>query len=97
MYAAALRVELRVPNVQSLKGKRAVVKSVLSQIGQQKGLGASEVDHQNLWQRATLGVAAVAPQAGQLERIIHGLERELRRRPDIEVLDIHVAYLEDPA
>jgi uncharacterized protein YlxP (DUF503 family) len=97
MYVVALRVELRIPNVQSLKGKRAIVKSVINQIGQQTGVAAAEVDHQDLWQRTAVGVSAVSAQAGHLQRIIHSIERDLRRRPDIEVLDVFVDYLEDPS
>lgn len=97
MYVAALRVELRVPNVQSLKGKRAIVKSVIKQVGHQSGVAAAEVDHQDLWQRASIGISAVSPQAGHLERMIHSIERDLRRRPDIEVLDVFVGYMEDPS
>jgi uncharacterized protein YlxP (DUF503 family) len=97
MYVAALRVELRVPNVQSLKGKRAIVKAVINQVGQQNGVAAAEVDHQDLWQRAALGISAVSAQAGHLERVVHSIERDLRRRPDIEVLDIFVDYLDDPS
>jgi uncharacterized protein YlxP (DUF503 family) len=97
MYIAALRVELRVPNVQSLKGKRAIVKSVINQIGQQNAVAVAEVDHQDLWQRASLGISAVSPQAGHLERMIHAIERDLRGRQDVEVLDVFVDYLEDPS
>ena len=95
MYAAAIRVELRIPNVQSLKAKRAVVRSVVAQIGQQLGLAVAEVDHHDLWQRSTLGVAAVSGQAGHLDRVIHSLERDLERRTDIEVLGVITSYLED--
>lgn len=96
MYVAALRVELRVPNVHSLKEKRAIVKSIVAHIGQPPAVAAAEVDHHDLWQRATVGVAAVAPQHAHLERLLHSIERDVRMRPDVEVLSVDRSYVEDP-
>ena len=50
---------------------------------------------QDQWQRATLGVALVAPQAGHLERLIHAVPRLLREHPDVELLEVGVSYLEE--
>jgi uncharacterized protein YlxP (DUF503 family) len=57
-------------------------------------VSVAEVDHQDLWQRATLGIAVVAPQAGHLNRIILSIERSLRARLDVEVLGSVVGHLE---
>jgi len=37
----------------------------------------------------------VAPQAGQLERIIHRVQHRLRECPDIELLEVGISYLEE--
>ena len=97
MYVAALRVDLRIRNVQSLKEKRGIVKSVIAHLTKTFDVAVAEVDHQELWQRATLGIAVVAPQAGQADRILHSVRRSLDQRDEIEVLDTRTAYLEDPA
>lgn len=96
MYAAAIRVELRIRGARSLKEKRRTVKSVIADLQRTFGVSVAEVDHQDLWQRATLGVAVVAPQAGHLDRVIHTLERSLEARSDVEVLATTVGHLEAP-
>lgn len=96
MHVASMRIELRIPGVRSLKAKRAVVKSITDRIGRSRPVAVAEVDHLDLWQRATLGVAVVSSSAGQVDRMLHGVERELRDRHDIEVLGRTVAYLEEP-
>jgi len=96
VHAGALRIELRIRDAHSLKEKRQVVKSITTSVGRTFGVAVSEVGHQNLWNRATLGVAAVAPQAGQLDRILHRVEQHLRERVDVEVLEVGVSHLEDP-
>lgn len=95
MYAAALRLELRLPGVRSLKAKRRVLKGVASMLTSSFPVGVSEVDHQDQWQRATLGVALVAPQAGHLERMIHAVQRSMLDHGDVELLEMGVAYLEE--
>jgi hypothetical protein len=96
MYVAALRLEFRIRDARSLKEKRHVIKSVSSHLARTFGVAVSEVDHQDLWNRATLGVAAVAPQLSQLDRILHTVERHMRERHDIELLAVSVSHLESP-
>lgn len=96
MHAAALRVELRIRGAQSLKEKRHIVKSVISQLMSTFGVAVSEVDDQEKWQKATLGIAAVAPQASQLTRILHAVRRALEQRADVEVLYAAESHLERP-
>ncbi len=96
MHAAALRIDLRIREPRSLKEKRHVIKSMTTHVGRTFGVAVAEVDHQDLWNRATLGVAAVAPQASQLDRILHTVERHMRGRPDCEVLAVRVSHLEKP-
>lgn len=95
MYAAALRLEIRIPGARSLKAKRSVVKGLAGALSSTFPVAVSEVGFQDQWQRTTLGVAMVAPQAGQLERLIHAVPRLLREHPDIELLEVGVSYLEE--
>ncbi|MBU1492748.1 MAG: DUF503 domain-containing protein [Actinomycetota bacterium] len=95
MHAAALRLELRIPGVRSLKAKRGVLKAVSSMLSTTFPVAVSEVDHQDQWQRATLGVALVAPQASQLERLIHAIQRTMLEHQDVELIEMGVSYLEE--
>jgi uncharacterized protein YlxP (DUF503 family) len=94
MHAAAIRVELRIREARSLKEKRRVVKGVIADLQRAFGVAVAEVDHQDLWQRATLGIALVAPQASQLDRVILAVERSLRSRDDAELLGTTIGHLE---
>ena len=96
MHAAALRVELRIPHAHSLKEKRGLLKPLIAELRKRFGVSVAEVDHQDLWQRATLGVAIVAPQAGQIQRIVHSLEKHLEKLDGITYLRMAISHLEDP-
>lgn len=95
MHAAAVRLELRIPDGRSLKAKRRVLKALMAQLSQAFGVAVSEVGFQDQWKRATVGVAVVAPQSSQLERIVHSIHRAVLERPEIELLEIGIAYLEE--
>jgi len=94
MHVAAIRLELRIRDMQSLKEKRRVVKSILADIGSAHPVAVAEVDHQELWQRATLGIAAVSSSPGQVDRMLHAISTDLDRRDDVEVLGMAWSYLE---
>ena len=65
MHAAALRLEIRIPEARSLKDKRRILKALCSGLTSSFPVAVSEVGFQDQWQRATLGAAMVSPQAGQ--------------------------------
>ena len=95
MHSAALRLEIRIPAAHSLKDKRRVLKNLSATLASTFPVAVSEVGFQDQWQRATLGVAMVAAQAGHLERLIHAVPRLLREHPDVELLEVGVSYLEE--
>ncbi len=95
MHVLVARIELHVPSAQSLKAKRSVVLSIVRQIDQMHGASCAEVDHQDLWQRATLGVSVVSGSVNQVENLMDSIERLVWSRSEIEVLDIHRSWWED--
>ena len=96
MRAAALRVELHLPGPQSLKAKRAILRPVIEGIKRLGSFSVAEVDHQDSWQRAAIGVAIAARDGENLAMQIAKLRRYLDTRLEVEVLDIQMTELEDP-
>ena len=60
-------VELHLPDVGSLKGKRHVLKGLKERVRARFEVSVAEVDHQDVWQRATLAVAYVSADAHATE------------------------------
>lgn len=96
MHAAALRIEVRIPEARSLKAKRRVLQSFIADLRNRMSLSVAEVDDQDAWQRSTVGVAIVAATGGELEQRIATVHRMLSERVDLEVLRVGVSHLEDP-
>lgn len=82
-------------DVGSLKEKRRLLTALISHLDNKLPVGVAEVDHQDKWQRAAVGVAVVAPQAGQLERILLAVRRAVESHPGVEVLDYTVSHMEN--
>ena len=95
MHAAALRLELRIPVVRSLKEKRRILKALLNQLDSTFPISVAEVGFHNEWRRATVGAALVGAQAGHLERVIHSVQRAVSEHPDVELLEMGFSYLEE--
>ena len=72
-----LTVELHFPEASSLKGKRHFVRSAKENLRNRFGAAVAEVDHHDLWQRATLTVACVARSVSDAEELADGAERWL--------------------
>ena len=53
-------IKLRLPENLSLKGKRQVLKSITTRVRNKFNVSVAEVDDQNLWQLATLGICCVS-------------------------------------
>ena len=96
LHAAALRVDLRLRDVHSLKAKRRRIARLSAALRRAFPVAIAEVDFQDLWQRSAVGVGIVSPHASQLEMAIHSVHRFFERWEETEVLSVSVSYLEDP-
>ena len=63
-------VELHLPDVESLKGKRHVLKGLKQKVRARFEVAVAEVDHQDMWQRATLAVAYVSADPRHANEVI---------------------------
>jgi uncharacterized protein YlxP (DUF503 family) len=79
-----------------LKEKRGVLRPVIEGMRRLGSYSVAEVDHHDDWQRATIGVAVVAPDGRGLDMQISKLRRYLDSRLEIEVVDVFISELEEP-
>ena len=97
MRVAALRVEIHIPHPQSLKEKRAVLRPAVEGLRRLGSYSVAEVGRHDDWQRATIGVAVVAPDGRSLGMQADRIRRYLDSRLDMEVLDVFWSELEVPS
>jgi uncharacterized protein YlxP (DUF503 family) len=94
LFVGVLDVDLHIPECRSLKAKRAVLKPIVEGIKRRYACAAAEVDHQNKWQRARVGVAVVASSEAHASDILDEVERFVWSHPDVQVLQIDRRWME---
>ena len=78
VVVAVLSIELHLPYAQSLKDKRMVLRRVKDRL-QKFNVAMAEVDHQDKWQRAALGIVAISTEAAHAERELAAAADEIER------------------
>jgi len=87
VLVALCRFDLRIPGCRSLKEKRHVVKTLSAAIRSKFDVAVAEVDHQDLWQRTTLGVATVSSEQHHARKVLHEVEKLIERWAEVDVID----------
>ena len=79
MPVAKLILEIEIPHAQSLKDRRQVVRSMKEKLRHGFNISIAELDDAVVWNRATLGVAAISSSTsyltGQLQQIDQAAHR----------------------
>jgi len=79
MPVAVLTLELRIEHAQSLKDKRQVVRSLKDTLRHHFNVSVAEIDPSDLWQRATIGVAAISGSRDLLAQLMQSVEKDAAR------------------
>lgn len=87
MVIGALTADVHIPDSQSLKSKRRVVRSLKDRMRRKFNVSVAEVDQEDLWQRATIAFAVVSTDARHVDEILASIREDLSREPDLLVLD----------
>ena len=89
------KVSLRIPENTSLKGKRQILKSITSRIRHKFDVAVAEVDDNDVWQRATIGICYISNSKRHsnqvLSRVINFIESS---RFEIEILDYQIEIID---
>ncbi len=94
MNVAVCRMDLRLPENSSLKGKRRVVKSITSRVSAKFNVAIAEVDNQDAWQHATLGISCISSDGRHAnEMISRVVDFIISSRPDAEILDYQIEII----
>ena len=92
MTVALLSVELYLPMSQSLKEKRMVLRRLKDRLTAMN-VAVAEVAHQDVWQRAGLGIVTVASADKVAEETLNGALREIERLEPGLVTQSQIEYL----
>lgn len=93
MVVGCLQVEVHLPLSRSLKDKRSVLKSVRDQLRHRFNVAVAEVNSNETWQRATLGISSVGQDRAYVEGLLRELTEWLRATRLVELIQVKEEYL----
>lgn len=97
MNVGVCKLELRLPENESLKGKRQVIKSVIARLQNEYNVSVAEVDNQDLWQLATLGIACVSNYRRHTDEILSNVVKFVAQNyPELELLNSEIEVFPAP-
>ncbi|QBI18945.1 DUF503 domain-containing protein [Egibacter rhizosphaerae] len=94
MLAALVTVELHVPGASSLKERRGPVRSLVRRLRNDLDVSVAELGDQDLWQRATLGVAIAASSEVGARKVAQSVEKICAGDPRVEVIGFSVEIVQ---
>jgi uncharacterized protein YlxP (DUF503 family) len=96
MIIVAARITLIIPENDSLKGKRKVVKSLIEKVRHKFDAAVAEVGDNDLWQKAKIGVSLVGNDRQLLEARLQQIMNYMENQHLAEIIDsqVELCYLE---
>lgn len=94
MHVGICRISFRLPENGSLKDKRRVIKSITSRVANKFNVSVAEVDDNDLWQLATLGISCVSNDKRHANEILSKVVDYITdARFEVEILDYNIEIL----
>ena len=90
MFIGVCTIEMHIPESGSLKTKRHSLKSLKDRIRAKFNVSVAEVDELDLWQKASLAVAAVSNDRSHLNQTLDHVLNLVRSVPEVNLLDYHI-------
>lgn len=87
MIVGTLRIRLLLRDSHSLKEKRSVIRSLKQNLQNKFNISVAETDHQDVWQTAEIGVAAVGADTPFVREVLMKVEGFVRYFGGVEVVD----------
>jgi hypothetical protein len=95
MNVGVSKVSLRIPENMDLKGKRQVLKSIISRVRNKFDVAVAEVDDNDSWQLATIGICCISNNKRHsnqvLSKVVDFIEKS---RFDVEILDYEIEIID---
>jgi uncharacterized protein YlxP (DUF503 family) len=95
MNVGVARVSLRLPENVSLKGKRQIIKSIISRVRNKFEVAVAEVDDNDNWYLATIGISAISNDKRHTNQVLSNVVEFIEKaRFEVEMLDYSIEIID---
>jgi uncharacterized protein YlxP (DUF503 family) len=93
MIIGVITASISIPEAQSLKDKRSVLRSLKDRVLNQMNVSVAEVGKQDAWQFSELAFVTVAAESSVVQGRVAEISRFLRSNPRCVLLSLHTEML----
>lgn len=79
MPVGLLTIELHIPDAQSLKDKRQVLRSLKDRLRRDFNVAVAELEHHDTWQRSVVGIVTISNEEKHLREVLQKVLDEADR------------------
>lgn len=93
MVIGLLEIRLLIPDADSLKHKRTILKSLKDRIRNEFNVSICELDNHEKWQKTTLGIVTLAADNRYANKILSQLIEFIETIKRVEIFDYRIQML----
>lgn len=93
MVVGLVTLEIHLPYAHSLKDKRQVVRKLKDRLRSRFNVAVAELDHQDLWQRASVGVVTLSNDRAHLSQMLEAVADEAHHLLNGDLVSSEIEYL----
>jgi len=93
MIVGCLIMTLNIPEAQSLKDKRRVIKSLMARLKNKFNVSLAEIGENDKWQLCRLGAAVVSNQRDHANSCLSALVNTIERESAVLLVDYEIELL----
>lgn len=93
MVIAVLKIDLFIHGASSLKDKRTVIRGIKDRIGKKFNVSIAELDFQDKWQRAQIGIVQIGSDFNYVEQNMNTIFKILDSNDFAEVIEHSLEFI----
>ena len=94
MHIGICTIRLRLPENHDLKGKRQIIRPIVERVRGKFNVSIAEVEEQDKWQMAVLGLTCVNNDAARAHEMLEGIVKFIeQQRLDAGLVDYEIEVL----
>ena len=88
-----LRIAFSIPEANSLKDKRSVLKSMLDGMRSRFNVSAAEIEENDTWRRAVIGIACVSNSRTFSDQVLNKVVDWIESNPRVYITDVQLEFV----
>jgi uncharacterized protein YlxP (DUF503 family) len=90
MVLGVCKVKLSIDNAFSLKEKRKIIKSIIARLKVRYNISVAEVDMNDVWKNAILGIACVSNEASHTDSVLESSVKFIEKDGNVVLMDYSI-------